>query len=80
MKLIGIYSKNMFEWFVTDWACSLFGMTIVPLYDTLGKENLLYCIEMTGITTLFVSSKTAIEICKLESKGSLKTLVLFDKI
>lgn len=36
MKLIGIYSKNRYEWFVTDWACILFGVTTVPLYETLG--------------------------------------------
>jgi long-subunit acyl-CoA synthetase (AMP-forming) len=36
MKFIGIYSKNRYEWFVTDWACVLFGITTVPLYDTLG--------------------------------------------
>lgn len=36
MKLIGIYSKNRYEWFVADWACVQFGITSVPLYDTLG--------------------------------------------
>ena len=44
MKIVGIFSKNRLEWFITDWACSLFGITTVPLYDTLGKENLTYCI------------------------------------
>ena len=37
MNLIGIFSKNRLEWFVTDWACVLFGYTTTPLYDTLGK-------------------------------------------
>jgi long-chain acyl-CoA synthetase len=44
MKIVGIFSKNRLEWFITDWACSLFGITTVPLYDTLGKENLTYCL------------------------------------
>ena len=79
MNIIGIYSKNRLEWFITDWACALFGLTTVPLYDTLGKENVAYCIEMTGLTTLFVSAKTATEICKFEEKGSLKTIVLYDE-
>lgn len=45
MKLIGIYSKNRYEWFISDWACALFGITSVPLYDTLGVENLTYCLN-----------------------------------
>ena len=36
MDFIGIYAKNRYEWFVTDWACVLFNITSVPLYDTLG--------------------------------------------
>jgi long-subunit acyl-CoA synthetase (AMP-forming) len=36
MKLVGIFSKNRYEWIVADLACVLYGMTIVPLYDTLG--------------------------------------------
>jgi len=40
MNIVGIYSKNRLEWYVTDWACALFGFTVSPLYDTLGKENL----------------------------------------
>ena len=34
---------------------------------------------MTGLTTLFVSAKTATEICKFDEKGSLKTIVLYDE-
>ncbi len=80
MNLIGIYSKNRVEWFVTDWACALFGLTTVPLYDTLGKDNLQYCFEMTKVTTLFVSARTAEELSKFDSKGTLKNLVLYDKV
>lgn len=36
MKLIGIFAKNRYEWIVADIACMLYGLTIVPLYDTLG--------------------------------------------
>lgn len=37
MKMIGIYSKNRFEWLITDWALIHYGLVSVPLYDTLGK-------------------------------------------
>ena len=36
MKFVGIYSKNRLEWLLTDFACVLFGLTSIPLYDTLG--------------------------------------------
>lgn len=36
MEFVGVYSKNRYEWFMFDWACVLFGITSVPLYDTLG--------------------------------------------
>jgi long-chain acyl-CoA synthetase len=80
MNLIGIFSKNRLEWYVTDWACSLFGYTVCPLYDTLGKDNLEYCIELCGLTTLFVSGKTAAALSSFEQKGSLKTIVCFDDL
>jgi len=55
MKFIGIYAKNRYEWFITDWACAFFGITSVPLYDTLGVQNLSFCLKQTEMTTLFVS-------------------------
>lgn len=36
MKFIGIYAKNRVEWLFADLACTLYGLTSVPLYDTLG--------------------------------------------
>lgn len=65
MKLVGIYSKNRYEWFVTDWACILFGLTSVPLYDTLGIENLTFCLNQTLMTTIFVSNGTIKTLLKL---------------
>ena len=55
MRFIGIYAKNRYEWFITDWACTFFGITSVPLYDTLGVQNLTFCLKQTEMTTLFVS-------------------------
>lgn len=65
MKLIGMYSKNRYEWFITDWACILFGLTSIPLYDTLGIENLTFCLSQTLMTTIFVSNGTIKTLLKL---------------
>ena len=49
MKLLGLFSKNRIEWGLTDWACLLFGLTTVPLYDTLGDENITYVLDHTQL-------------------------------
>lgn len=80
MKLIGIYSRNRYEWFVTDWACVLFGMTTVPLYDTLGVENLTYCLEQTEMTTLFISSESLPTFLELKNIGRVKCVIGYDPV
>ena len=71
MKLVGIFSKNRYEWVVADLACVLYGLTIVPLYDTLGIDNLTYCLEHSGITTLFVTAGTIKTVLGLKGHGNL---------
>jgi long-chain acyl-CoA synthetase len=58
MRFVGIYAKNRLEWLYTDLACNIFGITSIPLYDTLGIENLSYCLNQTEMTTLFMSADT----------------------
>ena len=78
LKLVGIFSKNRYEWLVADIACCIYGVTIVPLYETLGTENLSYCLNHSEITTLFVSGETAKTLLKLKDHGKLRDLILFD--
>jgi long-chain acyl-CoA synthetase len=78
MKLLGIYSRNRYEWFVTDWACALLGITTVPLYDTLGVENISYCLNQTDLTALFVTAATVNTLLTLKDLGKLKTIISFD--
>lgn len=80
MRLIGIYSKNRYEWFITDWACVLFGITTVPLYDTLGVENLSYCLHQTEMTSLFVSSSSLKTLLELKDMGKLRTIISYDPL
>ena len=55
LKLFGIFSKNRAEWTITDIAANLFGLTTIPIYDTLGDENITYVFNHTQITTVFVN-------------------------
>lgn len=77
---MGIYSKNRYEWFLTDWACVLFGITTVPLYDTLGIENLTYCLNQTLLTSIFVSNATIKSLLKLKDIGRLRLVISFDPL
>lgn len=36
MKMFAIFSKNRQEWSVLDTAACLYGLTTIPIYDTLG--------------------------------------------
>jgi long-chain acyl-CoA synthetase len=42
MKTYAIFSKNRLEWTVLDTAACLYGFTTIPIYDTLGDENITY--------------------------------------
>lgn len=42
---IGLYSKNREEWIITDLGSVLTGITVVTLYDTLGKESIDYILN-----------------------------------
>ncbi len=55
-----------------------FGYAIIPLYDTLGIENLTYCLEHSGIKTLFVTAVTIKTILGLKGHGNLENLICFD--
>ena len=47
LKMFGIFSKNRVEWLLTDIGSCLFGLTSIPIYDTLGDENITYVLKHT---------------------------------
>jgi len=44
-KFIALYAKNRDEWAVTDLGAMLTSVTVVTLYDTLGKESIDYILN-----------------------------------
>ena len=44
-RFLSLYAKNREEWVVTDFACILAGITVVTLYDTLGKDSIEYILD-----------------------------------
>lgn len=79
MKLVGIFSKNRVEWTLTDIAANLYGLTTIPIYDTLGDENITYVFNHTQLTTCFVSELALKSLTKCKDLVKVNTLVCFDK-
>lgn len=45
LRFAGIYSVNSVNYLLADFACLLMGISIVPIYDTLGDQAISYIIE-----------------------------------
>ena len=79
LKLFGIFSKNRAEWTITDIAANLFGLTTIPIYDTLGDENITYVFNHTQITTVFVNDGALKSLTKCKDLVKINTIVSFDE-
>ncbi|OEH75451.1 long-chain fatty acid synthase-related protein [Cyclospora cayetanensis] len=52
LRCIGIFAKNREEWIITEHACNAFGITAVPLYDTLGSHSTQFILSETQMKTV----------------------------
>lgn len=55
MRLVGLYAKNCVEWFLTEQAANAFGLTLVPLYDTLGEDAMAFILQQTRLRCVVAS-------------------------
>ena len=62
LNVLGISSVNREEWIMTDLAANLLGITTVPLYETLGSASLELILEQAGLTTIFGTDKSLLNI------------------
>ncbi len=44
-RFLALYAKNREEWVITDFGALMNGITVVTLYDTLGKESIEYIVD-----------------------------------
>lgn len=52
---VGLYSLNCTEWMLVDAAIHAYGMTTVPLYDTLGPDVLEYIVNHADVAAVGVA-------------------------
>ena len=82
LKFVGVYSKNTVQWIQLDCACTLYGITTVPVYDTLGEEAVEFAFNNTQLTTLFLTTNHLHGIFEAYSKektGVLEYVVIMDE-
>lgn len=65
-NFMGIFSKNREEWAIIDFACLRSDITIVPFYDSLGKEALSLVLNSTEVTTMCIEKNTLEVLIKLK--------------
>lgn len=78
LRLYGVFSKNSVEYLLLDMASALYGLTSVPIYDTLGPQAGTFIVEQSNFSTLFASQSNIDVFLKFEKKGSIKNVVYFD--
>jgi long-chain acyl-CoA synthetase len=67
LRLAGIYSKNRAEYAIAVNACYAYGLSDVPLYDTLGDEAIAFILEQTGLKTVFTGAESVAKLAKLKT-------------
>lgn len=81
-RFFGIYSKNSKYWGITDLANSLYGLTSVPVYDTLGEQAIEYIFEVTSLTTIILSRphlKGIIAASEAKKTSKLKNIIVMEE-
>ncbi|KAH0481204.1 MAG: uncharacterized protein KVP18_004333 [Porospora cf. gigantea A] len=76
IRPIGLFFKNREEWYIIEQAANIGGLTLVPLYDSLSPEGVVYIINQTSLAAVAVDSGTvetvldaveSMEICPVTS-------------
>ncbi|CDW80102.1 long-chain-fatty-acid--ligase 5 [Stylonychia lemnae] len=82
-KFLGIHSRNREEWTVMNLACLRSAITIVPFFDSLGKDALSFVINQAELQTMCIESKNFENLINLQQDGkipSLKSIVIFEGV
>lgn len=81
LNFIGVYSKNREEWCFVDWSAILYGLTVLPIYDTLGPEAVKFLFDQTDVITVFLSNDHINSLLKEKEAGrtnKLANLIAFE--
>ena len=46
-----MYGPNCLEWALTEQSCNAYGLTLCPIYDTLGADSVEFILQQTQMKT-----------------------------
>ncbi|OMJ95437.1 hypothetical protein SteCoe_1203 [Stentor coeruleus] len=74
VKFISLYSINREEWNIADIGCTLYKISNVPLYDSLGKDHIDFIFSQTNLKTAVLSNNKLSRILELKKEGKCQSL------
>ena len=75
---VGIYAHNSVGWMLSDLAIHAYGMTCVPLYDTLGRDAVEYIVQHAELSAVCCSVQTLDKLVSVLPKcPTVKAVVVF---
>lgn len=80
-QFLGLFSRNCFEWVISDLACQMNKITSVTFYATLGDEAFEYIADQTKLLTICVSPDNVANLISYIKKyniTTIKNVILFD--
>lgn len=83
LRFAGIYAKNSLEYLLFDVACTMYDITLVPIYDTLGEEATAFAFRQTHMETCAMTVNHISPILKQkqnESFSALRNIIIMDPI
>ena len=73
-KPIVIYARNSEEWVFLDLASCYYGLSVVPIFDTLGLDSLQFIFGQTCATTIFIGRENLDALVKYINDGELSII------
>ncbi|KAF4664534.1 hypothetical protein FOL47_005080 [Perkinsus chesapeaki] len=77
-RMAGIYGHGCINWILTEFACHILGITVVPLQEDLPSPMLSYMISDTRMPLLFVTRDHLEAALKCSNSAHVKCLVVID--
>ncbi|XP_077999340.1 long-chain-fatty-acid--CoA ligase 1-like [Glandiceps talaboti] len=79
---VGIYSVNRLEWGLTEQACMMYSMVLIPLYDTLGPDACSFIINQAEIADIVcdTAAKVKLLLSKASVTPAMKRIIMIDDI
>jgi len=82
-RFLGIISKNREEWAIADLACMRSSVTIVPFFESLGKEGIAFILNQTELSTICCEKKFLATLFKQKQEvriNKVNNIICFDEI